>query len=109
MLAKEGADPLRYPLVSILDAPDPAPVSAWLQELVAGRFNYVVLLTGEGVRRLLASAERDGLRDQAVAALARTTTVTRGPKPGKVLREVGLGADLVADTPTTDGVIATLR
>jgi uroporphyrinogen-III synthase len=108
MLAKEGAEPLRYPLIGILDAPDPAPVAAWLRELVAHQFNYVVLLTGEGLRRLLAAAEREGLRDQAVAALARTTTVTRGPKPGKALREVGLNANLIADTPTSDGVIATL-
>jgi uroporphyrinogen-III synthase len=109
MLEKEGAVPLRYPLVSILDAPDPAPVAEWLRELVAGRFNYVVFLTGEGVRRLLEVAVREGLRDQTVAALGRTTTVTRGPKPGKALREIGLTADLIADAPTTEGVIATLK
>src|SRR5215472_6133903 len=81
MLEKEGATPLRCPLLSILDAPDPEPVVAWLRELVAGRFGYVVLLTGEGLRRLLGFAERAGLRDDAVAALGRTRTVTRGPKP----------------------------
>ncbi len=62
MLEKEGALPLRCPLVSILDAPDPAPVVAWLRELAAGRFDYLVLLTGEGLRRLLDFAERAGLR-----------------------------------------------
>ena len=81
---------LRCPLVSILDAPDPAPVVAWLRELVSGRFAYVILMTGEGVRRLLGFAEREGLRDAVIAALARTRTVTRGPKPGRALKEVGL-------------------
>ena len=109
MLEKEGAVPLRYPLVSILDAPDPAPVVAWLRELIAGRFDYVVLFTGEGLRRLLGFAEREGLRDAAVAALGRTVTVTRGPKPVKALKEVGLNANRIADAPTTEGVIATLR
>ena len=75
---------------SILDAPDPAPVVAWLRELVSGRFAYVILMTGEGVRRLLGFAEREGLRDAVIAALARTRTVTRGPKPGPRLKEVGL-------------------
>lgn len=109
MLEKEGATALRCPMVSILDAPDPAPVAAWLRELIADRFGYVVLLTGEGLRRLRSVAEREGLRDAAVGALGRTRTVTRGPKPGRALREVGLAPTLVAEAPTTDGVIATLR
>ena len=82
LLAKEGATPLRVPLISILDAPDPAPVVAWLRELAADRFSHVVLLTGEGLRRLLGFAERERMRDPVVAALGRTRTVTRGPKPG---------------------------
>ena len=49
MLEKEGATALRCPMVSILDAPDPTPLRAWLRELVLGRFDYVVLLTGEEI------------------------------------------------------------
>src|SRR5437870_11277945 len=98
MLEQEGARTLRCPMVSILDAPDVGPVLAWLHELVAGRFAYVVLLTGEGLRRLLGFAERHGLRDQAIAALGQTRTVTRGPKPGRALKEIGLKPTLLAST-----------
>jgi uroporphyrinogen-III synthase len=108
MLEKEGAAVLRCPMLTILDAPDPAPVRAWLEELIAGRFAYVILFTGEGLRRLLAQADRDGTRAAAVAALARTRTLTRGPKPARALKEVGLAPTLVAQAPTTEGVIATL-
>jgi uroporphyrinogen-III synthase len=109
MLEKEGAAVFRCPMVSILDAADEAPVLAWLRDLIAGRFSYVVLLTGEGLRRLLACAERNGIHADAVAALSRTRIVIRGPKPGRALKEVGLAAALPAEAPTTDGVIATLR
>ncbi len=109
MLEKEGATTLRCPLVNILDAPDPAPVIAWLRELVSGRFAYVILMTGEGVRRLLGLAERVGLREAVIAALARTRTITRGPKPGRALKEVGLAPREAARTPTTEGVIEALR
>jgi uroporphyrinogen-III synthase len=109
MLEKEGATTVRCPMVSILDAPDSAPVIAWLRELIAGRFDCVVLMTGEALRRLLGFAEREGLRDQVVAALANTRTLTRGPKPIRALKEVGLAPTKVADAPTTDGVIAALR
>jgi uroporphyrinogen-III synthase len=109
MLEKEGAVPLRCPMLNILDAPDPAPVVAWLRELIAGRFDYAILLTGEGLRRLLGFAGREGLREAAVSALSRTRTVTRGPKPVRALKEVGLAPGLVAAEPTTEGVIAALR
>lgn len=109
MLEKEGAVALRYPMVSILDAPDPVPVIAWLRELIAGRFDLLVLFTGEGLRRLLGFAQRARLHDESIAALSRTRIVTRGPKPVKALKEVGLTPALTAEAPTTEGVIATLR
>jgi uroporphyrinogen-III synthase len=109
MLEKEGATILRCPMVSILDAADAGPVLAWLRELIAGRFGHVILLTGEGLRRLLGFAEREGLRQQVIAALGKTRTLTRGPKPVQALKEVGLSPSKVAATPTTEGVITALR
>jgi uroporphyrinogen-III synthase len=109
MLENEGAAALRCPLVSILDAPEPKPVVRWLRALAADRFAYVVLMTGEAVRRLLGFAERAGLRDQVIAGLCRTKTVTRGPKPMRALKEIGLSPTKVADAPTTEGVIAAMR
>lgn len=109
LLENEGAAALRCPMVSILDAPDPAPVLAWLHDLCADCFHYVVLMTGEALRRLLHFAEGDHLRDACIAALARTVLITRGPKPGQVLKEIGLVPTRVAPLPTTEGVIAALR
>jgi uroporphyrinogen-III synthase len=109
LLEDEGATALRYPLLSILDAPDSAPVLEWMRELIAGRFAIVVLMTGEAVRRMLALAERSGIRDDFVAALGRSSTLTRGPKPALALKEIGLAPSKTARAPTTDGVIATLR
>ncbi len=109
LLEGQGATALRCPLLSILDAPDPAPAEAWLRELCAGRFDDVIFLTGEGLRRLLALAERAGLREQVVAALGRVRRITRGPKPARALHEIGLASDLPAAVPTSQGVIESLR
>jgi uroporphyrinogen-III synthase len=109
MLEKEGATAQRCPLLSIHDAPDDAPLLAWLDRLQAGEFAWVILLTGEGLRRLLACADRHGRRDAVLTALAKTKTIIRGPKPGKALKEVGLTATMTAAAPTTDGVITSLR
>jgi uroporphyrinogen-III synthase len=111
MLERRGATVLRCPLVAILDAPDPQPVLAWVQRFNAGDFDDLVLLTGEGLRRIVACIERHSpqLKADLLAQLARVRKITRGPKPARALRELGLKPDIAAEIPTTEGVIASLR
>lgn len=65
-------------------------------------------MTGEGLRRIMKVARERGLDQALVAALARSRKFTRGPKPGKALREIGLEAQQTTEKPTTDGVIEML-
>lgn len=109
MLEKDGARTLSCPLIGMLDSPDEPAVQAWLRDLIAGRFDLLVLTTGEGVRRLLSFAERAGAKEEFIAALGRTRMIARGPKPGRALKEIGLIPSVVSSVPTTEGVIATLR
>ena len=108
LLEEQGAQTLRCPLVAIRDIDDPAPAEAWLRRLIAGRFDDLILLTGEGLRRLIGIARRAGIESEFIAALGTVRTITRGPKPVRALREIGLKAGVVADEPTTAGIIATL-
>jgi uroporphyrinogen-III synthase len=108
MLEQRGANTVRCPLVAILDVPDQASVIAWLEHLTAGRFDDLVLLTGEGLKRLLAAAERAGIKEDVIVALSKIRKITRGPKPARALRDIGLRNDLAAEESTSDGVIATL-
>ncbi len=105
LLEAEGARAWRCPLVAILDAPDPRPIEAWLRELSSGQLTDVIFLTGEGVRRLMAVAERFGHRADVVAALGRVRKITRGPKPARALKELGMGPDLAAAVPTSRGIM----
>ena len=111
LLERRGARVLRYPLVQIVDAPDPQPVLRFVRSLIAAEFDDFVVLTGEGIRRLLRCVElhQPALRAPLLAALSTVRKITRGPKPVRALRELGLNADLPAGDPTTQGVIATLR
>jgi len=108
MLEERGATTIRCPLIAIRDAPDPAPIEAWLTRFNADGCDDLVLLTGEGLRRLVAAARHAGIDAAFVARLASVRTITRGPKPARALRELGLRAELAAEMPTSDGVIATL-
>jgi uroporphyrinogen-III synthase len=109
LLENRGARVISIPLVAILDAPDPQPVLAWLKRFVAQPPALFVLLTGEGLRRLLALADKHDLKKQFVEALQGVKTLCRGPKPEQVLTTLGLQATLKASQPTTEGIIDTLQ
>lgn len=110
MLEKRGARVLRCPLVSIHDSPNTEVIEAWLRQFVADPGDDIILVTGEGLRRLLGFAERAGgtLKEDFIAALGKVRKITRGPKPGNALRRIGLKTDLLGAAPTTEGVIETL-
>lgn len=108
LLIKRGAQVRRVPLVSILDAPDAAPVQRWLQDFVREVPDFFILLTGEGLRRLLGFAQRHNIEEEFIGALGRVHKVCRGPKPGRVLKELGLQPERLGKAPTTAGIIAAL-
>ena len=111
LLERRGASVLRCPLVGIRDAPDSGSVMAWIRRFAEGGCDDLILLTGEGLTRLLGCIARHepALKDPFLRELARVRKITRGPKPARALRELGLQADLPAANPTTAGVIASLR
>src|ERR1700760_821759 len=96
MLERRGATVVRCPMVSILDAPDPAPVLQWTRDFAQGSCDDLILLTGEGLRRILSCIERNEpvLKPQFVQALAQVRKITRGPKPARALRELGLKPEI---------------
>jgi uroporphyrinogen-III synthase len=108
MLERHGAKIVRCPLVAIHDVADDAPVVAWLQRFTSNPPDDLILMTGEGLQRLVGVARRHGLEDAFLAALKAVRKITRGPKPVRRLRMLGLQGDLAAEPPTTEGIIAAL-
>ncbi len=104
LLAEQGADVLQCPMFEIHDAPDPAPVEAWIRRCIERPFDDLVLMTGEGLRRLMKLARQTGLDADFVSALGKARTFARGPKPGRALREIGLEPEVTTEKPTSEGV-----
>jgi len=109
LFERRQARVIRVPLVAIHDTPDQATVLAWLQSFIASPPDLLIALTGEGLRRLRGAAERNDIEAEFMAALDGIQVLSRGPKPAKALREMGLSAPQLAMAPTTDGVIQSLE
>jgi uroporphyrinogen-III synthase len=111
LLERRGARVVRCPMVAIRDAPDPEPILDWSRKLAAGGFDDLVFLTGEGIQRILSciDSHEPALRGAFVHGLASARKITRGPKPARALRELGLKTDIAPERPTTEGIIDSLR
>jgi uroporphyrinogen-III synthase len=108
LLAEQGADVLQCPMFAIHDAPDPAPIEAWIKRCIEKPLDDVVLMTGEGLRRLMKVVGRMNLEQEFIAALRKARKFARGPKPGRALREIGLEPQVTTEKPTSEGVIEML-
>ena len=104
LLVEQGADVLQCPMFAIHDAPDSAPVEAWIRRSIERPFDDLVLLTGEGLRRLMKVARGIGASADFVAALGKARKFARGPKPGRALREIGLEPQQTTEKPTSEGI-----
>jgi uroporphyrinogen-III synthase len=104
LLTEQGADVLQCPMFTIHDAPDAAPIEAWIRRLIEAPFDDLVLMTGEGLRRLMKVVRRIGVEKEFVAALGRVRKFARGPKPGRALREIGLEPQVTTEKPTSEGI-----
>ena len=104
LLTEQGADVLQCPMFTIRDAPDSAPVEAWIGRFIEHPCDDLVLMTGEGLRRLMKLARRTGVDQGFIAALGTARKFARGPKPGRALREIGLEPQVTTEKPTSEGI-----
>ncbi|MGL3209565.1 uroporphyrinogen-III synthase [Bradyrhizobium sp. BR 1433] len=104
LLAEQGADVLQCPMLTIHDAPDAAPIEGWIRRAIERPLDDLVLMTGEGLRRLMKVVRRIGVEQEFVDGLAKARKFARGPKPGRALREIGLEPQMTTEKPTSEGV-----
>src|ERR1700744_5829036 len=104
LLTEQGADVVQCPMFTIHDAPDPAPVEAWIRRFVDKPFDDLVLMTGAGLRRLMKVVRGMEMETAFVAAVGTAPKFARGPKPGRALREIGLEPQVTTEKPTSEGI-----
>jgi uroporphyrinogen-III synthase len=104
LLAEQGADVLQCPMFTIHDAPDAAPIEAWIKRFIEQPCDDLVLMTGEGLRRLMKVVRHMNLETDFVTALGKARKFARGPKPGRALRELGLEPQVTTEEPTSEGI-----
>ena len=68
LLAEQGANVLHCPMFTIQDAPDAAPIEGWIRRFIERPCDDLVLMTGEGLRRLMKVVRRIDVESEFIAA-----------------------------------------
>lgn len=101
LIRRHGGKPLVAPSMREIPIADQHEAFAFGEELLGGRCDILVLLTGVGTRLLVDTLASRWPRKDVVAALEKTLRVCRGPKPVRALRELGLAPTLTVPEPNT--------
>ncbi len=101
LIERQGGTAFVAPSMQEIPLAQNPEVFAFLEELIAGRVQVVIFMTGVGARGLLEVVEIKIPREEFFSALSRCTVVVRGPKPVAVLREWGVRIDHRAPEPNT--------
>jgi uroporphyrinogen decarboxylase len=70
-------------------------------KLITGQVDVVIVMTGVGLRHLLAAIERHVSKERFLASLSDIITIARGPKPVAALKELGVSPTHRVPEPNT--------
>jgi len=101
LISRQGGTPISAPAVREVPLAENPEALKFARELLAGRIDMIVLLTGVGIRALLAAIEGAYPRAEILAALSRIPTIVRGSKSQTVLRDLGVPITLAVPEPNT--------
>jgi uroporphyrinogen-III synthase len=101
LIATYGGDPVVAPALREVPLESNVEALRFATDLLEGRFDVVIFLTGVGTRELLRVVERAHPVAAFTAALSRTRVVARGPKPLAVLRELKVPVWIAVPEPNT--------
>ena len=90
LLRRRGLDVVEGPAIRTVPLVDSPGLRDVIHDLVDEPPDFTVLLTGVGVRSLLAAAESISMGDALVGALSESTIVARGPKAAGAAMTAGL-------------------
>lgn len=101
LIRNYGGEPFIAPSLREIPLGENSAAIDFIGQLEAGKFDFVILLTGVGTRTLVAAVASKYSRERVAVALRRATLVTRGPKPIAALRELGLTPNISVPEPNT--------
>jgi uroporphyrinogen-III synthase len=105
MFAARGAQIVACPLIFPESQGVEEPVRKFIEEMLEGRFAVIIFYTGIGILAVLDAAQQLGKYETLKDAFAHVIVIARGPKGKGALKRHKLTPNLLAEPPTTQGLV----
>jgi uroporphyrinogen-III synthase len=96
-----GGEPFVVPAMREVPLESNRQALEFAAELLQGKYDLVIFLTGVGVRALLDIVQTKHNREDFLTALRKVKIGARGPKPVAALRDVNVSVTTIAPEPNT--------
>jgi uroporphyrinogen-III synthase len=109
LIEAKGGLPYYIPAIEIKPLSNPKPVKRFITELQAGKVDYVILMSTNGVKYLFAVAESLNQADELRRGIAKSFVIGVGPRTAQELEAFGVKVDLVPEKYSSEGLLEVLK
>ncbi len=101
LLEKRGYQAISAPSMQEIPLEKNPEAFLFAEKLFAGEIGILICMTGVGTKMLVEILATRYEREKIIAAISKTTVVARGPKPVRVLKELGIPITITVPEPNT--------
>jgi uroporphyrinogen-III synthase len=109
IIEKKGGIPYLIPTIEIKSLSDLSPVKKFIGELALGEFDYVVFMSVNGVKQLLAASENLNISKELANGFEKTFIIAVGPRTAEELKVHNIHVNLVPLKYTSEGIAEDLK
>ncbi|MCW3998845.1 MAG: uroporphyrinogen-III synthase [Candidatus Bathyarchaeota archaeon] len=109
LIRAKGGVPYYIPAIDIKSLSNPEPVKKFIAELCAGKVDYTILMSTNGVKYLFEAAQGIGQTQMLHEGLAKSCVMAVGPKTAEAIQALGLRVDLVPQKYSGEGLLEALK
>lgn len=109
LIRSKGGVPYYIPAIKIKGLSNPEPIKKFIAELCAGKVDYVILMSTNGVKYLFSAADEVKQTTQLQEGLRKSCVIAVGPKTAEAMKEYFVRVDMVPPKYSSEGLLEALK
>ncbi len=109
IIRKKGGKPYFIPTIEIKNVSDLSPVKKFIEELAAGKVDYIIFMSTNGVKHLLDIAKKLKMLDTLKREIQKPVIIAVGPRTAEELKINNIHVNLVPTQYTSESITESLK
>jgi uroporphyrinogen-III synthase len=109
LIRSKGGVPYYIPAIEIKGLSNPEPMKKFITELCAGKVDYTILMSTNGVKYLFCAADEINQTEQLSQGLRKSCVIAVGPKTAEAIKEYNVRVDMVPQKYSSEGLLCAFQ